>query len=162
MSSEQAAVFNRMSLSQIRRRFAAQPLPRMNELKGDYTGEFIGPAWMRSTAGPSLAPTCLRGWLGKRILDGGEAINRVRRGGVEKEVVPMKVVETKSKVLPGPTVALAYSRTETPFPFSRVMDEVRVWDDKCLLCLMVLDLPGARLVPWPFLLHRDGERPATV
>ena len=51
------------SLGHLRRLFTSLPAPV--SLAGVYRAEFVGPAWLRTLAPPSLALGGLAGWWGK-------------------------------------------------------------------------------------------------
>ena len=46
----------RLGFTQYKGVFGQLPSPKTPPLPGDYLAEFVGPAWLRLTAGPSLAP----------------------------------------------------------------------------------------------------------
>ncbi|MBP6614083.1 MAG: hypothetical protein KA203_00005, partial [Aquabacterium sp.] len=57
--------------------FADLPSPQALPADVDFLAEFVGPAWLRLSAGPSLKLTALAGWCGKRFAD-GRAVNLLR------------------------------------------------------------------------------------
>ena len=68
-----------LSLSQLLARY--RQLPAAEQLIGRWRAEFIGPWWLRGSAGPSIALSGMPGWYGKRFVDAQAAVNLRRRGG---------------------------------------------------------------------------------
>src|SRR5690554_2327963 len=69
------------SLRRIRQMFGLlEPAPA--EMRaGAFRARFIGPWWLRASAGPSIALSGLLGWWGKRFLDAETATNVLDRAG---------------------------------------------------------------------------------
>src|SRR5690606_40646843 len=80
--------------------------------RGFFRACFIGPWWLRATAGPSLALSGLAGWQGKRFVDEGTATNvlQTRQGRIEK--LRMQCRAAASPVDGRPGVTLNYGRSE--------------------------------------------------
>jgi hypothetical protein len=143
-----------MALSAIMRRFGELPVPDPHEWVGRHRGEIVGPAWVRASAGPSNLINGITGWVGKEIDSDLNGSNLVRRGGNVVRVAPF-TLETRMSPVDGKRVpAIVYS-AENRFPVNRVIDEFRVLDEVCLLCLTYYELPLMRAFRFPFLLHKD-------
>ena len=156
--SRQGTELNGMSLGAIIGRFAELPVPDPHDWVGSYRGEIVGPAFVRLSAGPSNLMNGIVGWLGKEIGSDLSGLNLVRRGGRVVAVVPFKV-ETRTSLADGKGVpAIVYS-PENRFPVNRVIDEFRILDDNCLLCLTHYELPLMRSRQFPFLLHKGPVNP---
>lgn len=148
-----ADVLMKASLGRIRQVFVGlEPAPaRMR--RGFFRACFIGPWWLRATAGPSLALSGLAGWQGKRFVDEDTVTNvlQTRQGRIEK--LRMQCRAAASPVDGRPGVTLNYGATAAP-PWRWVVDELRVLDDDTLLCMTAIDLPLLRRLSFPFLLRR--------
>ena len=59
---------NKLPLRAYKPLFSSLPAPIVTEVNGDYLASFIGPAWLRAVAGPSLMPTGLGNWYGTNFL----------------------------------------------------------------------------------------------
>lgn len=146
------------SLRSLRALFASLHPPLEAQRRGFFRASFVGPAWLRWTAPPSLALAGLPGWQGKRFLGPTTATNVVRRAGREVEAMTMQVVSGPSQVDGQPGVALHYlpeSGRPAPMPWRWVRDELRVLDDDTWLCMTVINLPLLRRLSFPFLLRRE-------
>jgi hypothetical protein len=140
-------------LSRIRQVFAGlEPAPAQVRF-GFFRASFIGPWWLRSSAGPSLALSGLAGWQGKRFLDEGTATNVLKAKGGLVEKLRMQCQPHVSAIDGRSGVALRYGATAVP-PWRWVVDELRVLDDDTLLCMTTVDLPLLRRLSFPFLLRR--------
>lgn len=137
--------------------FGSLPSPVMPPLPGDYQAEFVGPAWLRLTAGPSLALTSLAGWRGKRFaLD--RVVNLVARRGVTtlQEALTMQPRVEPSSVDGKPAVRLHYPPS-AGVPWRWAIDELRPLSDGCWLGMMHAELPLLRHLHFPFLLSPAGR-----
>jgi hypothetical protein len=143
------------SLASLRALFATLAPP--SALAGIYLAEFTGPAWLRRTAGPALALGGLRGWRGKEFLDGRAGSNLVCRGGRLQRVLPFRLDEAASLVDGRVSARVAYGDA-SPFPWRRIVDELRRLDGARLLGMTVIDLGALRRLAFPFLL-RIQEHP---
>lgn len=144
---------NQLSLGQLLARY--RQLPVATGLLGSWRAEFVGPWWLRCSAGPSIALSGMPGWHGKRFVDVRSAVNLQRRGGQLRERLPMSY-DTQPSWLDGqPCVAIGYGR-QAPLPWRWVRDELRQLDEQHCLCLTFVDLPGLRRLGFPFLLVREA------
>ena len=77
-----------------------QNLPPVSEdhRNGFYRATFIGPAWLRATAGPSLAISGLKGWQGKRFITPNSATNILKSKEKLTEKLTMSCEEGPSDV----------------------------------------------------------------
>lgn len=144
---------NRLSLGQLLSRY--RQLPAAKTLTGRWRAEFVGPWWLRLSAGPSIALSGMPGWYGKRFLDPSSAVNLQWRGDQFSELLPMSCSEQPSWLDGQPCAALAYGAA-TRRPWRWVRDELRQLDEQRCLCLTFVDLPGLRKLGFPFLLVREA------
>jgi hypothetical protein len=138
------------SLGGLRRLFTSLSAP--DSLTGVYRAEFVGPAWLRVLAPPSLALGGLAGWWGKAFDGRGGAVNIVVRGGTQHRVLPMTITRVPSLIDGGPGFTLSYPQG-SPFPWPLIVDEVRRLDEQTLLCMTVIKPKGLRKLAFPFVLH---------
>jgi hypothetical protein len=143
------------SLAEISRLFQRLPPATPEARRGFYRARFIGPWWLRHSAGPSVALSGLPGWQGKRFLDVHNAINvvRTRQGLAEK--LPMHCIEGPSLVDGKHGVTLHYP-CHGPLPWRWIRDELRQLNEHSLLGMTVIDLPLLRRLAFPFVLQRDA------
>lgn len=132
--------------------FGALPSPQVLPSNVDFGAEFVGPAWLRWGAGPSLALTALAGWCGKRFAH-GQAVNLVRdvRGGAPRTALAMQPLLAPSTIDGRVAVRLQYPR-EAGVPWRWAVDELRPLGDGGWLGMMHLELPLLRRLHFPFLL----------
>jgi hypothetical protein len=115
-------------------------------MAGTFDGEFVGPVRLFSAG---LAICGMPGWHGKRFDTPAEGINRLVGG----EAFPMYAEIGPSWADGRATIVATYGSRERP-PFRWIRDEFRPWDDRTLVGLSFLGLPGLRRLGAPFLLHR--------
>ncbi len=96
----------RESLGRLRRLFTSLPAP--DTLTGVCRAEFVGPAWLRALAPPSLALGGLAGWWGKAFDGRGGAVNIVVRDGTQRRVLPMTIARVPSLIDGIPGLTLGY------------------------------------------------------
>lgn len=147
------------SLADLRRLFSTLPPPEAPLRHGFFRARFIGPAWLRLSARPSLELTGLPGWQGKKFLDADSATNVLKKRGTLVHALAMRVTPGLSGIDGKPGLALTYpphNGRPAPFPWRRVRDEMRVLDANTLLCMTIVDLPLLRHVAFPFLLEREA------
>ena len=143
-------------LHSIRQRFSELPPAPPSARQGFYRASFIGPAWLRLSAGPSIALSGLPGWQGKRFIDPQCATNVLRgRKGVH-EKFRMQCNARPSMVDGKDGVDLSYG-AKGPIPWRWLRDELRQLDDNTLLGMTVIELPLLNRLAFPFLLSRDDE-----
>ena len=132
--------------------FGALPSPQALPSNVDFGAEFVGPAWLRWSAGPSLALTALAGWCGKRF-ESGQAVNLVRdaRGRAPRAALPMQALLAPSTIDGRVAVRLQYPR-EAGVPWRWAVDELRPLGDGGWLGMMHMELPLLRRLHFPFLL----------
>ena len=146
---------NQLSLLEFPEMFSSLKPPRADSLSGLYQGIFVGPAWIRSLAGPLLVVTGLGGWWGKEFDLQGNALNLVWRKGRIEHRYPMRLVDQESFIDKQPGLALSYAPTN-PFPWPWIVDELRHIGNGMLLG-MTIAMPGPfQRLPLPFVLqHRE-------
>ena len=143
------------SLRRIRQVFnVLEPVPA-HLRSGSFQACFIGPWWLRVTAGPSIALSGLPGWWGKRFLDAETAINVLNATSGKVEKLRMQCLERVSLVDGRQGIALHYGKGAM-LPWRWIVDELRVLNESTLLCMTVIDLPLLRYLSFPFLLRREA------
>ena len=150
----QIAEFNQYPLRKFRDLFASLSVPEAASIRGKYHAAFVGPAWLRTSAGPSLQITGLGGWWGKEFHDDGTAINIVLRAGQFSTRFPMKFVNAKSFIDGRDGLALHY-QPGNPFPWMFVVDEIRCMDESTLLGMTLANVSGLRGMAFPFILQKE-------
>lgn len=153
------AALRTASLAELRRLFSSLPPPDAALRHGFFRATFIGPAWIRLSARPSLELTGLPGWQGKKFLTTEAATNVLKKRGNLVQALAMQVTPGVSAVDGKPGLALTYppqNGRPAPFPWRHVRDEMRVLDADTLLCMTIVDLPLLRHFAFPFLLTREA------
>lgn len=145
---------NKASIGELRSVFGSLSAPDAALRDGFYRAQFIGPWWLRASGRPSVALSGLPGWLGKRFLTPDVATNILQQGADTVQALSMTVVPGISQVDGKPGLALHYGKNAA-IPWRWVRDELRVLDDKTLLCFTVINLPVLRHLAFPFLLERQ-------
>lgn len=146
---------SKASLSHIRQVFnELEPAP-VQVREGFFRACFIGPWWLRASAGPSVALSGLPGWQGKRFLDADTATNVLRTASGSVEKLRMQCREGASLVDGRQGVALHYGK-DAVLPWRWVVDELRVLNEDTLLGMTVINLPVLRHLAFPFLLQRES------
>ena len=144
--------YNSLTLKKFRNLFISLPVPEATSIRGVYRASFVGPSWLRSSAGPALVISGLGGWWGKEFHTDGTAINIVLRAGNISTRFPMKLVNTKSFIDGKDGLALHY-QAGNPFPWMYIVDELRRIDDTTLLGMTLANLKGLRQLAFPFILQ---------
>ena len=143
---------NQTPFSQFKPLFSALCAPEIHSLCGMYRAEFTGPAWLRKSAGPSLALAGMGGWCGKEFYADGTAVNLVSHGRQMHRVFPMRLVTLASLVDGKPGMTVQYIQG-CPFPWPYIIDELRRLDENCLLGLTIINVGILRKLAFPFLLQ---------
>ncbi len=149
----EAAGLNSLQFNQFRSLFAELTIPDPNSILGVYRAEFVGPAWLRASAGPALALSGLGGWCGKEFSAGGGAINIVKISGKFSTRFPMQLVTARSFIDQKEGLSLHYL-PGSPFPWMYVVDELRRLDEISLLGMTIANVAGLRGLAFPFLLQK--------
>ena len=144
--------YNSLTLTQFRNLFLSLPVPEATSIRGVYRASFVGPGWLRTSAGPALVLSGLGGWWGKEFYKDGTAINIVLRADTFSTHFPMRLVSTKSFIDDRDGLALHY-QDGNPFPWMHIVDELRRIDDKTLLGMTLANLKGLRQLAFPFILQ---------
>ncbi len=147
--------FNRMSLKQFKDLFVSLLIPNPDEIRGKYRAAFVGPAWLRASAGPALAVTGLGGWWGKEFFNDGTAINIIFHAGNFSARFRMQFVHARSFIDSKDGLALHYQKGN-PFPWMYVVDEIRRVDESTLLGMTIANVRGLRGMAFPFILQKDS------
>lgn len=143
--------YNSLSLKQFRNLFISLPAPQTASIHGVYRAVFVGPGWLRTSAGPALALSGLGGWWGKEFSADGTAINIVLRAGKFSTRFPMKLVNARSFIDGREGIALHY-QAGNPFPWMHIVDELRRINDTTLLGMTMANVNGLRGLAFPFTL----------
>jgi hypothetical protein len=143
---------NSLSLKQFRDLFASLPVPEATSIRGVYRAAFVGPGWLRTSAGPALALSGLGGWWGKEFNADGTAVNIVLRAGKFSTRFPMKLVTTKSLIDGSDSLSVHY-QAGNPFPWMFIVDELRRMDEDTLLGMTLANVNGLRRLAFPFTLQ---------
>ena len=148
--------YNSLSLNDFRDMFQTLAVPEPESIRGTYRAAFVGPGWLRTSAGPALVLTGLGGWWGKEFHDDGTAVNIVLRAGKFSTRFPMKFVKTPSFIDHKDGLALHY-QPGNPFPWMYVVDEIRRIDAATLLGMTLANVNGLHGLAFPFILQKHGD-----
>ena len=151
--SEWTTKLNKLSLKEFPALFASAAIYNM---QGTYRATFVGPGWLRATAGPTIAIGGLGNWWGKHLKEDGTATNLVRHGDKLESRLSMQLISTTSVLDGKPALALIYS-AENPFPWPYVVDELRALDLVTLLGMMHVNAGPLRKLAFPFLLEYQEQ-----
>lgn len=141
-----------MSLKAMHELFTHLDPPEVSSLTGIFRGLFVGPGWLRQVSGPVLAIGGLGGWWGKEFDPQGNAINLVHGKGRYERRFPMVLVRQASHLDHKPGVALRY-RSDNPFPWALIVDELRLIDPITVLGMTLADIGPFRRMAFPFILQ---------
>ena len=144
------------SLRFYRDTFSALSAPTGRALRGRFRAKFVGPFWLRYTARPGIALLGLRNWFGKELRGPGDAHNLVWQGATLAASLPMTLSHRASRIDGKPCAYLSYGE-KSPFPFRRIVDELRAVNDDCLLGMTLAEVPLLRCLAFPFLLVRSDD-----
>ena len=147
--------YNRLSLTEFQEYFSTLAIPDLATLPGKYRAAFVGPGWLRASAGPALALSGLGGWWGKEIYPDETAINIVLRAGTFSKCFKMKFIQEKSFIDSRSSITLHY-QPGNPFPWMYIVDEIRQVDGQTLLGMTLANLRGLRGLAFPFILEKAG------
>jgi hypothetical protein len=150
--SDWTAKLNGLSLGEFPDLCASLKAPKISDFAGNYRGTFVGPGWLRVSAGPALAVSGLGGWWGKHFEADGRAVNLVQRGGKLEARFPMQLVEVISTFDGQPGLALHYGE-ENPFPWPYIVDELRQLGEGAFLGMTYVNTRALRGLAFPFLLE---------
>jgi hypothetical protein len=147
---------NKLSRKDFSHLFATASVPLIANTTGYYRASFVGPVWLRVSAGPTVAAGGLVNWWGKHIRADGSATNLVRKGEKLEARLTMTLIESSSVLDGRPTLALIYG-TENPFPWPHVVDEIRRLDPLTFLGMTHINAGPLRRVAFPFLLEYQEQ-----
>jgi hypothetical protein len=157
MSIQPGAVDMR-SAKALRAAFRSAPEPTVDDLVGEFRSEYIGPGWLRAVAPATMRLGRMHGWCGKRFARSElgnpplSGVNLVRSGAVVSDSVPMVADLGPSRIDGRASLIIGYP-IDAPFPWPRVIDELRPFGESALLG-MTFGIPGSLPGGTPFLLHR--------
>lgn len=144
--------YNSLSLKQFNTLFTSLPVPERDSIHGVYRAAFVGPGWLRASAGPALALSGLGGWWGKEFSGDGTAVNIVLRAGKFSTCFPMQLVAARS-FLDGRDGLAVHYQAGNPFPWMHIVDELRRIDATTLLGMTLANINGLRGQAFPFTLQ---------
>lgn len=127
----------------------------IDAMSGDYRGEPAGPWWFRLNSGPTLALSGFGGWLGKRFMGKGQAVNLFSRSGQVEQQFPMTLALQPSQLDGAKTLTLLYPKSARA-PWCWVTDELREMPDGSILGMTFVDAPILRHFVFPFVL-KSGQ-----
>ncbi len=159
MSIDPGAV-DMSSMKSLRAAYRSAPEPTVDDLLGEFRGEYIGPAWLRAAGPVTMVLGRMPGWWGKRFArsEQGNAplvgVNLVSSGGVVSDSVPMIADVGPSRLDRRPSLIIGYP-VDAPFPWPRVIDELRPFGDGVLLGV-TFGIPASPKGGTPFLLRRTS------
>lgn len=154
-----SAHLEKASLGELKQLFTSLPAPHPAMRQGFFRASFVGPAWLRLSARPSLELSGLPGWQGKKFLNADDATNILRKGDKLSESLAMRVTPGTSQIDGKQGLALHYvpqNGKPAPAPWRWVRDELRAIDDNTILGMTVINLPVLRHFAFPFLLTREA------
>lgn len=135
--------------------FCARPAPAPEACCGEWEARLVGPDWLRLPTPAALRLLGLPGWHGKAFDIAGHGLNRLRRGGREERVMPMRLAEGAS-VIDGRVALWCVYPANARWPWRHVHDELRALDADTLLGVMCAAPPGLPRFHAPFVLERVG------
>lgn len=143
---------------ELRRRFRWLSAPDVGAIAGHYAGSFPRPLAYELACRCVMAATGLSGWQGKRFEPptAGATAGRVMNLARRDEVKPMVSRIARSLNDGEPALACTYDAREAP-PDRWIVDEFRAWDERTLLGLAHLNVPGLRRIGFPFVLRRSAS-----
>lgn len=144
---------SRAGLAAITAYFKTLPAPEESSRQGFYRARFIGPLWLRKSAGPSVALAGLTQWQGKQFVTSTQAVNIVLVGQQRQSKLSMTCSTKPSRLDQKPALVLSYGRL-APIPWRWVRDEIRQHRDDEWLGVTIIDLPVLRHIAFPFLLKK--------
>jgi hypothetical protein len=147
---------NQLSRKEFSQLFATASVPVLANMAGYYRTSFVGPAWLRAGAGPTIAMGGLSNWWGKHIREDGTAVNLVRKGEQLEPRLAMRLIDTTSLLDGRHTLALVYDQ-ENPFPWPYVVDEIRRLDPGIFLGMTYVNAGPLRRIAFPFLLQYQEQ-----
>jgi hypothetical protein len=145
---------NQRSLRAFKPLFSTLKPPTVADLCGVYRGQFVGPRWVQSLAGPVLRLGGLPGWWGKSFDGEGQGTNLLNKGGELVHAVPITLQQAPSRIDNKTSLTVFYpSRASFPLPW--VIDELRYLAADTVLGMTMITAAGLYRFPFPFLLHRQ-------
>jgi hypothetical protein len=144
---------NERSLGSFKSLFATLDPPTLTGMEGIHQSEFIGPLWLRKLSGLALHLGGLGGWWGKKFDALGHGSNIVYRRGQLSLVMPIELAEMPS-LLDGHSGLTVVYPPNSPFPWPRIVDELRQLEENCLLGMTMVKSRSLNGLAFPFLLHK--------
>jgi cholesterol oxidase len=159
-----------VSGAELRRLWHSLPPPAAERIAGDHRAELIGPGPWVAFARRGLGLVGLPGWYGKRFSPGAGYGTGAASPGINllgpapataAETLPMSLSVGPSRAY-GMAAAIVTYPPGSPWPWRRVRDEFRVADERRLLGMTFVDLPGASRRGTPFWLVRTDDAPTST
>ncbi|MGV9668119.1 hypothetical protein ACWDUL_22475 [Nocardia niigatensis] len=149
----------RRSSRELRALFRTAACPSLSEVSGRLEAELAGPALVRAVAPIAFRLTGLADWWGKdlRPVPGGQELAGHNLAGPrgERTTLPLSATVGPSRLDGAPAMVLSYP-PDAPFPWRRVVDELRILPDGTVLGL-TFGLPLTPRDGSPFLLRREAR-----
>ena len=149
---------NKLSLPKLGKLFYSLPHIDTKELYQVYRAEFIGPLWLRGTAGPILSLTGLHGWWGKVFFEDNTAYNLLETDSSITRKIQMQVRMAPSPFDGKNTAQLTY-RSDAPVPWRYVTDELRRLDEIRILAMTYMNRQALYKIAFPFILTQQEKSP---
>jgi hypothetical protein len=143
---------NQRSLRAFKPLFSTLELPAVADLCGVYSGQFVGPRWVRLLAGPTLRLGGLPGWWGKSLDGEGQGTNLLMKRGELVHAVPITLQQVPSRIDDQMSLTVFYP-PRASFPLPWVIDELRHLTADTALGMTMITAAGLYRFPFPFLLH---------
>ncbi|WP_051756471.1 hypothetical protein [Nocardia sp. NRRL WC-3656] len=147
----------RRSSEELRALFRTAACPDLAEVTGRLEAELAGPALVRALAPIAFRLTGLADWWGKdlRPAPAGDGLTGYNLAGPrgESATLPLRATIGPSRLDGAPAVVVSYA-SDAPFPWRRVVDDLRILADGTVLGL-TFGLPLTPRGGSPFLLRRE-------
>lgn len=145
----------RRSSGELRALFRTAACPSVAEVSGRLEAQIPGPAVVRVAGGLAFRLTGLGDWWGKDLQpvagEQGVAGHNLAGPHGERRTLPLRGAVGPSRLDGAPAMVVSYP-PDAPFPWRRVVDELRILPDGTMLGLTF----GLPLMPGaPFLLRRE-------
>ncbi len=140
--------------------YGSAPVPTPDHLVGEHRGEYVGPVWLRAASPVMMRLARMPGWYGKRftLAEDGTAtlvgVNLLRSGEQIIDSIEMTAGIGPSRRDGRPALIIGYP-VDAPFPWPRVVDELRPFGDSALIGV-TFGIPGSLPGGTPFVLRRIG------
>ncbi|WP_063051146.1 hypothetical protein [Nocardia arthritidis] len=149
----------RRSSRALRALFRTAACPDLAEVSGRLEAELAGPALVRALAPLAFRLTGLADWWGKDLRPGTEGARLTGHNLAgphgERTTLPLSATVGPSRLDGEPAIVVSYP-PDAPFPWRRVVDDLRTLPDGTVLGL-TFGLPFTPRDGSPFLLRREAR-----